>query len=154
LPENKPGLGDRIVLTTSVHRVHEFVTRTAGATQALRFPIVAQVQETATGNQTIRVLQAKKAANNVASADLVEGAAFTVDGQGRLVWNDLAGAPAVDDAFSITYYARPRYVIEDVPFAVRDTIVHHKTVSPKDTRLPIYAIARQEYRGDGVNRGY
>lgn len=155
LPENKPGLGDRITLTKTVHRVHEFTTRRAGATQSLRFPIVAQVQNTALGPVTVRVLQAKKALANVAAADLVEGVAFTVDGQGRLVWMDGAGAsPGVDEAFSITYYARPRYVVEATPFAARDTVVHLKTPAPEDTQLPIFATALQEYRGDGTNRGY
>jgi hypothetical protein len=153
LPENKLGLGDRITLSKSVLRIHEFTTRRSGATQSLRFPIVAQDQETANGVVTVRVLQAKKALANVASADMVEGVAFTVNGSGQLVWID-PGAPGVDEAFSITYFARPRYVIEDNPFSIRDTVVHHKTPSPVDTRLPVFATALLEYRGDGVNRGY
>lgn len=153
LPENKPALGDRITLHQSVQRIHEFTTRRAGATQALRFPVVAQTQATANGPVVVRVLQAKKALANVAAADMVEGVAFTVDGLGRLVWIDPA-APGVDEAFSITYLAHPRYVVEDNPFSVRDTVVHHKTPAPVDTRLPVFATGLQEYRGDGVNRGY
>lgn len=154
LPENRPALGDRITLTTSVQRINELAVRKAGATQALRFPIATQTQDLATGQISLRVLQAQKALDNQSVAPMVEGVAFTVNGSGHLVWNDLAGAPAVDEAFSITYLARPRYVVETTPYSIRDSVVHHKTPAPVDTRLPVFATALQEYRGDGVNRGY
>lgn len=159
LPENKPALGDRLELTYSVQRIHESTRRkTAAVTQALRFPIVPQVLTTATGDQTVRVLQCMRAVDNVASgaSALVEGVDFTVTAGGLLDWTlgDVTGrSPGVGQSFSITYFAHPRYVIEDVPFAVRDTNVHYKTPAPVSTQLPVFAIALQEYRGDGTNPG-
>lgn len=159
LPENKPAIGDRIELSYSVHRVHELTRRkTAAATQALRFPVKAQVLDTATGNQTVRVLQMMRAVNNVTAVvdALVEGVDYTVTAGGLIDWTlgDGTGrSPGVGQAFSVTYFAHPRYVVEDVPFAIRDTNIHHKTPAAVSTQLPVYAIALQEYRGDGTNPG-
>jgi hypothetical protein len=158
LPENKPSFGDRLELSYSVHRVHEMPRRPAGATQALRFPITSSVLETATGDQTVRVLQCLRAVDNKTTLPntLVEGVDFAVVG-GLLDWtlgDALGTSPGVDQSFTITYFAHPRYVIEDVPFAIRDTNVQSKTPLPVSRQLPVYAIAAQEYRGAGTNTGY
>ena len=160
LPENKPALGDRIELAFSVHRVHEMTRRPSAATvQALRFPVVSQVLETGTGNQSVKVLQAIKAVNNQVTLanTMVENVDFVITVDGKIDWTlgDVTGkAPGVGQAFSITYFAHPRYVIEDVPFAMRDTNTQLKTPTPISQTLPVFAIAAQEYRGVVSNAGY
>ena len=155
LPENKLALGDRLTVLHSVQRVMEYVPRKAGATQALRFPIAAETLNLATGATPTRVLQAMRAltAGTVANAQaMVEGVDFSVDGTGKILWNPLsANIPAVGDLFTITYYAHPRYVIEEMPAVTRDDQVHYKTLTPQDVQLPQAYRAIQEYRGDGVN---
>lgn len=160
LPENKPALGDRVELLYSVHRVNEMTRRPSAAkVQALRFPIRSQDLQTATGVQTVRVIQLQRAVSNVTSgADfLTEGVDFIVNANGSLDWTlgDITGkAPAPGHAFTITYFAHPRYVVEDVPFAIRDTNTQKKTPTPISEQLPINTRAWQEYRGIGVNQGY
>jgi len=154
LPENKLAIGDRLTVTESVQRVVELLRRKAGATTTLRFPIASETLDLSTGPVVTRVLQAIRAlpAGTVASGQvMVEGVDFTVDSQGRLVWGATANKPAVGDAFSITYYAKPRYVVEDLPAATRDDRVHYKTAAAKAVQLPQSATVRQEYRGDAVN---
>lgn len=159
-PENKPALGDRIELQYSVHRVNEMTRRpTSAKLQSLRFPIKAQDLQTASGVQTTRVIQLQRAVNNVSGATdfLTEGVDFTVTSAGQLDWTlgDITGkAPGVLQAFTVTYFAHPRYVIEDVPFAMRDTNTQAKTPTPISEQLPVFATAWQEYRGGGTNPGY
>lgn len=154
LPEDKLAIGDRLTVTDSVQRVTELLRRKAGATTTLRFPVVAQTLDLSTGQTPTRVLQAIRAlpAGTVASSQvMVEGADFTIDAQGRILWGVTSNKPAVGDQFSITYYARPRYVVEDLPAVTRDDRVHYKTPTAKAVQLPQMATVRQEYRGDAVN---
>lgn len=155
LPENKPSIGDRVTLPTAVQRVTDLTRRVNANTQALRFPIVSEVLDLATGPTPVRIVQAIKAgADNVVQAGsaMVEGIDFSVDNTGKVSW--LAGpqTPTVGAWFSITYFAHQRYKVEDTPYAARNSERHHKSVAPVITVMPIRATAMQEWRGDGANQ--
>jgi len=156
LPEHKIALGHRLTLTKSVHVVREARRRSSSVIESLRFPIADQTLELQTGNQIVRVLWAQKATNNLSNTTtdkLVEGVDFAVTVDGRVDWTlGIANgrAPVLNAYYTISYVARPRYMITDLAHAVRDTYVQSHAPSPVFSTMPIQGSARLEYLGQPV----
>lgn len=157
-PEHKPSIGDKLTVADSVHVVREMRIRGAAAIEMLRFPIKTQLLDLAAGSTATRVLYVQKAnaASDTGLTDnLVEGVDFVVTGDGKINWalGIVSGrAPLVGNAYSISYYAAPRYVITDVPYGIRDTNVQSHAPAPVRMRMPIACTAKLEYLGDRVVR--
>lgn len=155
LPEHKILPGHRLTVTKSVIPVRESRLRGATATEALRFPIVSQDLDLATGVTAKRVLWLQKgnASNLSAPADyLVEGTDFDVVG-GAIDWTKgIANghAPALNTYYTLEYYANPRYRIMDVQHVVRDTYVQSHASAPVFSTMPVQGSARLEYLGTQV----
>ncbi len=156
LPEHKLSLGHRLTLTKSVHNVREARRRSALVVEALRFPIADQTLDLQTGQVTARVLWAQKATNNVSNTTtdkLVEGTDFTVTVDGKIDWTlGIANgrAPVLNAYYTISYLARPRYMITDLSHAVRDTYVQNHAPAAVFSTMPIQGMARLEYLGQPV----
>lgn len=156
LPEHKISLGHRLTVTNSVHNVREARRRSALAVESLRFPIVSQTLDLATGPQVTRILWAQKATGNTSNKTtdaLVEGVDFTVTVDGKIDWTlGIANgrAPALNAYYTISYLANPRYMITDVSHAVRDTYVQEHAPAAVFSTMPIQGFARLEYLGQPV----
>lgn len=149
-PENKPSLGDRIVVSHSVYVVTERRVRSAETIESLRYPIASQTLKLATGDAEVRVLRMRKALpNQTAGALLVEGVDFTVTSDGKINWedgDDEGTAPAVGSTYAVSYYANPVYRITSMPFGIRDTWVGGRTPDTFQA-MPICCWAQLEYLG-------
>jgi hypothetical protein len=138
--------GDRLKLKDSVLVMRETLTKAASNTVTTKLPIIQRTLSLETGALTIGVIYCHLAdANGLAIANgiRIQGTHFTVDNQGRIVWNGDANTPAVGTKYSISYYANPTYIIIDHPHTVRDTINLFKTNNIETpTALPVQAYAR------------
>ena len=156
LPENKPALGDRIVVSHSVYVVTERRVRSADTVESLRYPIASQTLKLSTGDAVVRVLRVRKAAaNQDAGAVLVEGVDFTVTLDGKIDWDlgDEEGtAPSQGETYAIAYYANPVYRITSMPFGIRDTWVGGRTPDTFQA-MPICCWAQLEYLGTQTPTG-
>ncbi len=151
LPENLVSLGDRVTVTNCTMIFREKRKRTAGATQSLRYPIASRVLDLVTGEFTVGVTYCHKATADgvaVVGGTLVEGEDFIVNGSGEIDWtlgDGLGSAPLVGDQFAMSYYVAPVYVVTDLPYSVRDTIVRAKLPSPVHSRMPVNATLVLEF---------
>ena len=155
-PENKPSLGDRILVQHSVYVVSERRTRSTSTIEALRYPVAEQTLKLATGDVAVRVLRMRKAlANQEAGQVLVEGVDFTVTVDGKIDWalGILSErAPTAGDTYAVSYYAHPVYRITSMPFGIRDTWVGGRTPSTFQS-MPICCWAQLEYLGEQTPTG-
>lgn len=156
LPEHKIAPGHRLTMTKSVISVREMRKRGTTVVEALRFPIVEQTLDLATGPSVRRVLWMQKAnlANISGTGDtLVEGVDFDVSLDGKVDWaKGVANghAPLQNALYSVEYYAHPRYRITDILHSVRDTYVQSHAPAPVFSTMPIQGAAKLEYLGTQV----
>lgn len=155
LPEHKIQFGDRLSLKNSVIAVRESRQREAqGVIDDLRFPIVGQELDLATGKVIVRTLQCQKAdADNVSAANmaLFEGTDYAVTNAGKIDWSlGVANghAPAPGLYYTIAYYAHPRYVVIDRGHNTRDTWFQNHMPVPVFQTMPLHATCKLEYLGD------
>lgn len=145
LPENLVSLGDRVTLTDCTMLFRETRPREASAIQSLRYPAVNRVLDLASGEFTVGVTYCHKAdAAGVAipGGVLYQDEDFVVDANGDIDWTlgiGLGTAPADGDRFSMSYFVAPVYVVEDLPFSVRDTPVKFKKPAEEHARMPVNA---------------
>ncbi len=154
LPEHLPAYGDRFTVLESVMVFRETRTRTANAVESLRYPIQARTLDLAGGLETVRVLRLQYAdaqglsqiANN-----LTEGVGFEITQSGEIDFSlgDTAGtAPAAGTAYSIAYFARPRYYVADRPHTHRDSVNIRKSPTESPLALPVQVQCSLEFMGD------
>jgi len=152
LPEHLPSLYDRVTALDSAILIREVRVRTADTVEALRYPITSRTLDLAAGPTSVDVLFATRAdANglNQPSYDLVQDTDFGVSG-GQIDWTlgDANGnAPAEGERYSVSYYAHPRFIVTDHPYAYRDTFVAEKKPSPQFSPLPVLAAAKLDFLG-------
>lgn len=161
LGENMLAFRDRVTVLNSamVYREHR---KRAGLVDTLRFPIITRELVLSTGAVDVSVLHARRASlagsTTAGGADvLTEGVDFDVVG-GAVDWTkgDANGkAPVVGARYAMAYYARPRYVVTDFPFSMRDATTTRKqpTGTQIPTHLPVCATAKLEFLG-GIANGY
>ncbi len=153
LPEHMPTFLDRFTMEDSVITFRESRLRTAGALEALRYPIVTRSLDLAAGQTAVNVLHLQAAnSSGVASSGLTktQDTDFAVT-DGKIDWTlgVAAGtAPAEGDRYSVSYYASPRYVVTDHPHAYRDTFGKVKVITPAFTPLPVQCSAVLDFLGD------
>ena len=161
LPEHLPSFHDRFTAKEAVAVYTEVRTRTASAVERPRYPVVIRTFDVgAVGDRstkvskTIGVLHCRKADANgsIVAGELVEGTDFTVDGSGQIDWtlgDGLGSAPAAGERYALQYYVRPRWVVENIPYVHRNTLVLSKTPKPEVSELMALADCRLEWLGDG-----
>lgn len=131
--ENPLGLGDRFIVNEAVRVVFQQHVRT-GTLDTLRFPIVKQAWTIGTaGDQTVAetvtigvdyLVAALPATGAIVGGatptEYVEGTNFTVTAAGLIDWT-IGGVnvPAVGARYTARYYARPRYIVNNLRFAHR-----------------------------------
>lgn len=150
-PEQLPGRFDRYTALESVFIFREIATRTAGATQALKLPIAQRTLKTLkTGPKTIGVLRARaQLSTGVAAANpLVQDVDLDVTPAGLIDWTKgdaLGTAPAVGKQFSCAYTASPIWVVQDHPYAVRDTRGSPKEGTRRPEQMPVKALCKLKF---------
>ena len=156
LPEHLPGYQDRLTLIDSAIRFQEIRTRGAGTVDTLRAPVFTRTLDLSTGPKDIGVLHLHKAQSDgqvVAGGALDPETHSTVTAEGALDWSPglaLGTAPAQGERYSVTYTARPRYVVTGHPHTLRDTWVKVKKPAPTHQALLVQADAVLEFFfGDG-----
>ena len=160
LPENLPSLGDIFTVKDSVLLFRETVKKTAGAVQALRFPIVNRSMTLDSGALEIGVLylQTSDTSNNaIVGGSLVQDTDFTVNQNGELDFSicDPAKLPETGTNFSISYYINPRYKAVGSPHTIRDTQVFYKSTNSSivpmlvqvDVELDVWSIETHDNSG-------
>jgi len=144
--EHLVSYGDRLKLKDSVIVFREVLTKTASNTVTTKLPIVQRTLDLVGGIKTIGVIYCHLADSNglaINGAVRIQDTHFTVDNQGRIVWNGDANTPAVGTKYTITYYVNPTYVVIDHPHVIRDTINLFKTNNIETpTALPVQAFAK------------
>lgn len=148
LPEHRLNYGDRITLQDSVIRFRETQRYEDEAESTLKYPVHSRSLLT-NPTQEVGVLDvyaADETGTSPLNNELVEGTDFTVSAEGGIVW---INPPATGVRWAISYYARPVYVVTDIPYAFRDTITKIKSPSAKFTSLPMNARCTLEYMASG-----
>lgn len=166
--QHVPSYLDRITLRDSVMVYREARQRGfSGAApetiSATRYPIRSKTYTLLTGpggapeSVVVNVLALQSSLANGTTnpgLQLVRGVDYTVvtdeNGNGRIDWTlgDLTGkAPPGGAWYSISYYARPVYVVIEHPHPWRDVFVQTKSPTEFFQRLPILARARLEFLG-------
>lgn len=156
LPENLPAFKDRFTLKDSVVVMREGRLRAAGVTiEALRYPVVVRGIQTANGDVEIGVLYCHKSDSNGATTSgkqLVEGTDFAITDDGRINWAlGIANgkAPTVGEWYTVTYYHRPRFVVDNFPHGWRDTRITFKHPESLVVPMPVHVLAKLEHLGEG-----
>lgn len=145
LPENLVSLGDRVTLTDCTMLFRETRAREASSIQSLRYPVVNRSLDLDSGAFSVGVTYCHKAdADGVAipGGVLYQGEDFDVDGNGDIDWSlgvASGSAPAEGERFSMSYFVAPVYVVEDLPFSVRDTQIKQKQPVAIHARMPVNA---------------
>lgn len=153
--EYAPGERDRFVLLDAFLRVQSLRTRSATGTDRPRHPIIVPdglvIGPEATDMATSGVLHVR-----VMDADTGEGGAVVEEGldfevvDGTVDWtlgDALGTAPAPGTGrYSMLYFARPAYVVENAPHAIRIRTVRFKTPEPRRDIMPAQVFARLEQR--------
>lgn len=136
--ENPIGLGDRFVVNEAVRVCFQQKIRSAGTVDTLRFPIVRKAWTIGTAlDQTVAevvtigvdyLIAASTATGAIVGGatptEYVEGVNFTVPtsgaNTGKIDWT-IGGVnvPPVGARYSVRYYARPRYIINNLRYAHR-----------------------------------
>jgi hypothetical protein len=164
LPENIGDTLDRYTLLDGV-RVHgEIRRRTASVTEGMRYPIIQRTFVSGTAGSTgtpqsrtigVQYCRAAGLDGTVAAAELLEGVDFAIDALGNIDWTlgDLLGtAPAAGATYTIRYYARPRFVLDDHVFLRRDLYGHDDNGALCLTPMPVRALALLDFLG-GTSAG-
>lgn len=153
LPEHLPGVGDRFTMKDSVLVYKETLIRRAGVLQKTRYPIESRTLSLSTGDTALDVLQMIKADDDGLTqigSTLTKGTDFevTVDGTIDFTLGDALGsAPSVNQRFSITYYAKPRYYVQDHPHTHRDTKDQYKKTAEQPLNMVVQCTAALEFLG-------
>ena len=155
-PECLPGFMDRFTLKNNVMPYTD-VIRHATTVEAPRYPIVKRNITVGTpGNPTVPliksvgVLYARKTDTSgvIAAQELVDGVDFDVTVDGKIDWTKgiaLGTAPAVGAWVAISYYMHPVYLVMDLPYTFRDTMIATKAVAPQFASLPVNVAAKLEW---------
>lgn len=145
LPEHLLSRLDRLTALDMVMVVQDVDTR-RGALSPLRHTIAPRTLGLVGGTQTVSVLQARSAKlDGLPLADMTLGVDYTIDANNNIVWalGDVTGkAPPVGARYSISYYARPRFIVQDHPYVARDAIVQVKSPTAKAVAYMVKASAR------------
>jgi hypothetical protein len=153
LPEHIPGLFDRMTMEDSAMVFRESRVRSAAATEKLRYPIVARQLDLQSGLASVDVLQLQKSADTgltVPADELMPGVDFAVTG-GELDFS-IGGSPPLEGTrYSISYYAKPRYVVIDHPHTHRDTFVKVKAPEIAFAPMPVQCMARLDFLGESTS---
>jgi hypothetical protein len=162
LPEHVPGFADRFTLLDGVFLRQEVAVRPAtGAAQRLALPVASLtatfVQNGIAQPRTMRVRCLRPAtAEGEAMAPLTEGVDFAVTADGRIDWTlgdveDHETAPRPGEKFSISYYARPRFIVTEHPFVMRQSDSLFKRTTQEHEALPVSCLCRLDfdYRPEG-----
>lgn len=153
LPEHLPGRMDRLTLLDASIRVEELAVR-SGDIQRLRYPIALRRLDLEGGavERGVLAVLGTDATGLPQDELLVEGADYliTQDGGLDLRPGDATGrSPAAGQRMSVTYYAHPVYVVQDIPHSTRDRWDQAKKVLPAHFPELVQARARLEFLGDG-----
>lgn len=158
-PEHKASVGDRFTLRDSAILVRENRQR-LGTVENLRFPVTTQnLQLSTSPNDTpTSVLYAQRASLlgvSLVIDKMVLGVDFVVTNTGAIDWSlGIANghAPALNAEYTISYYAKPRYVMTDYIHAVRDTWDGERRPAndPKFAPMPLQVILKAEYLGNNA----
>jgi len=144
-----------IILTDAFVVLQRIRQRAAsGTTDTLRDPIIVPsgliVGPTAADTATSGVMYVRKATATGLGGDvLVEGTDFAVTDAGAIDWTlgvARGTAPAAGGAYSITYYAKPRYVVERAPHVVRMAEVKLARAAQTRAVMPTQVFARLDNR--------
>ncbi len=148
---------DRFTVLDSVIRMSEDRVREGATVERLRYPIMTRTLELGMSAlaPTVRkevesngiYMRRATAAGVVAPTPSTEGVNFSIDDNGQLVWIAHANTPAVGERFSITYFASPAYIVQDVPHVHRDAYVSAKQIDPKRVSLPLQMHCWLEHLG-------
>lgn len=155
LPEHVPGFWDRFTILDTTHVYRETRKRTANVVEEARFPIVLRSLDLETGITQIGLLHVIRSSVNgevTANDTLTVGTDLVITAEGKIDWTlGIANgkAPVEGSHYSVAYYANPRYVIVDYPYASRDTYVKTKQATATFTPLVVNAMARLEFLADG-----
>ena len=153
LPEHLPGVGDRFTIVDSVLVYKETLVRSAGVIQKTRYPIEGRTLSLSSGETTLDVLQMIKADDEgltQVGSTLEKGTDFTVTANGEIdftLGDALGSAPSVNQRFSITYYAKPRYYVQDHPHTHRDTTNKYKKTTEQPQTMVVQCTAALEFLG-------
>jgi hypothetical protein len=153
LPEHLPGLYDRMTMDDSAMVFRESRVRGSAATEKLRYPIVARSLDLTTGPVSVDVLHLQASGADgltEPSHTLTQGVDFDVTGDGELDFSVGGTPPAEKTRYSVSYYAKPRYVVVDHPHTHRDTFVQAKSPDISFAPMPVQCMARLDFLGDAL----
>lgn len=154
MPEQLPGYGDRFTAKQSIFLMKDFATRTANASDRLRYKVAPRTMILSTGTVTVGVTYCRPATADGIAANtvLVEGTDFAVTAGGEIDWtlgDNLGTAPAAGIRYSMTYYAHPRLVVIEDMYSARDSLNWKKNPNPPTHKpMPTRVMCRLEYEGD------
>ncbi len=135
LPEHVADHLDRYTLLDGV-RTHGELRKRKGTVEKLRYPVIKRTfvcgtpedrgvqQELTVG---VQFCMASDSDGVVTGVELIEDTDFVVDDDGKLDWtlgDDAGTAPAVGEYYTVRYYARPRFVLDDHVYLSRDLYQH------------------------------
>lgn len=160
--EHRPGDRDRYTLTESVLQFSEIRKRSAAVRERLRYPIATIRQDLMVENSAGELVKRPQVPLNVLRLRLMDPATRlpgpvihrgedfdVIDGRLDFSRGDLRGtAPGVGALFAVTYYHHPRYVVETIPHAIRDSRVHVPTLAGgtrKHLPLPLTVLAKLDH---------
>lgn len=146
-PEHRLNKNDRITVLESTQRYTEKHLYEGGTISALRYPIVVRTVDTVPP-QTFGVIDCYATdVEGIAQVggEKVEGVDFTVT-NGQINW---INRPDVGAYFAVSYYARPVYIVRDLPHPYRDTNILFKNPTQTFVNLPLNVICALESQGTG-----
>ena len=150
LPEHLPGLFDRFTMDNSAMLFRESRIRGTQSTESLRYPIIARQLDLQTGLASVDVLHFQaSAANGLTDATytLEKGVDYAVTNN-ALDFSIGGNPPAAGTRYSVSYYAKPRYVVVDHPHTHRDTFIKVKSPDIQFAPMPVQCMARLDFLGD------
>lgn len=153
-PEHRPSFFHRYTLLDSVMEFSELLTRAEAGPDRPTYPIASTrmrlVVDGELRNLELRVLRLRRMdpASRLPGPLCRLDEDFRITPDGGLDWlpGDARGtAPKPGEAYALTYYCNPRYVVVDLPNAVRDTMVGFKLPDPVHVPLPVETLVRLDY---------
>lgn len=160
--EHAPAKYDRIVLEDARIGISNLWSRrssVANPIETLRYPVAPLVYNDCDGNEVtagVVHMRASNAEKRGAGPILVQGVDFDVTKDGQIDFtrgDQLGTAPSAPDSpgedgglFSMYYYTRPHYRVDDWPHVLRDTRAQAEDIeAPKHVMLPVQFTARLEW---------
>nr|CAB4128663.1 hypothetical protein UFOVP114_54 [uncultured Caudovirales phage] len=153
-PEAVPAWKDRITLLDSHMIKRELRVRGADVQERLRYPIEVVTLALEEGDTDVGVLYLRRAGLDGRTADedeLTPGVDFLVTDDGKIDWTpgiESGRAPVQGAPYTVSYYHRPRYLVDNFPHTWRTTRTVRKQPDSIVEPLPVQVLLMLEHKGE------